>query len=452
MIRQGELVEIEIQDVSSDGNGVGKIDSQVIFVPHTVTGDRILAKLIKVKKKYAQGRLEKIINPSDNRIRPRCIVADKCGGCKWQHINYAHQLEIKHNQVKETLSRIGGFTEFEVEDILADTELAYRNKASYPLGISDNGNIKAGYYREGSHQIINLNQCPIQDERLNPLLAEIKQDLQELGIPIYDENTKKGILRHLCFRIGRNTGEILITIVITKPSNYKLAQQAPLWLERYPDVVGVTLNYNPRPTNVIFGEETELLAGRLYLKEEFAGLTFTLRTESFFQVNTNVAESLFTWVIDELNLQGHETVIDLYCGIGTLTLPIAKKVDKVIGIEFDKIAIELANHNAVINDIDNVKFMEGKSEVIFPELTTDADVVILDPPRKGCQPEVIEALLKMKPRKIVYVSCHPATLARDLKMLCENNDYRLERVKPADFFPQTTHVETAVILQSTTTH
>ncbi|MBE9222635.1 23S rRNA (uracil(1939)-C(5))-methyltransferase RlmD [Cyanobacterium stanieri LEGE 03274] len=446
MIRQGELVEIDIEDVSSDGNGVGKIDSQVIFIPHTVTGDRIQAKLIKVKKKYAQGRLEKIINPSNHRIRPRCIVADKCGGCKWQHIDYQHQLEIKKNQVKETLTRIGDFTNFEVEDILADTDLGYRNKASYPFGVSQNGNLKAGYYREGSHQIVNLNQCPIQDERLNPLLAEIKQDLQELGIPVYDENTKKGILRHLCFRIGKNTGEILITIVISKPSNFKLAEQAPIWLERYPNVVGVTLNYNPKPTNVIFGEETELLAGRLYLKEEFAGLTFTLRTETFFQVNTTVAESLFKWVIDALNLQGNETVIDLYCGIGALTLPIAQKVDSVMGIEFDKVAIELANHNAVINDIDNVRFVVGKAEVVFPELTTIADIVILDPPRKGCQPEVIESLGKMKPQKIVYVSCHPATLARDLKLLCENNDYVIERVKPADFFPQTTHVETAVIL------
>ncbi|WP_083260405.1 23S rRNA (uracil(1939)-C(5))-methyltransferase RlmD [Cyanobacterium sp. IPPAS B-1200] len=446
MIRQGELVEIDIEDVSSDGNGVGKIDSQVVFIPHTVTGDRISAKLIKVKKKYAEGRLEKVITPSQHRIRPRCIVADKCGGCKWQHIDYQHQLEIKKNQVKETLTRIGGFTDFEVEDILADTELAYRNKASYPFGVSQNGTLKAGYYREGSHQIVNLNQCPIQDERLNPLLAEIKQDLQELGIPVYDENTRKGILRHLCFRIGKNTGEILITIVISKPSNFKLAEQAPLWLERYPNVVGVTLNYNPKPNNVIFGEETELLAGRLYLKEEFAGLTFTLRTETFFQVNTNVAESLFEWVIDTLDFQGNETVIDLYCGIGTLTLPIAKKVNNVIGIEFDKVAIELANHNATINDIENARFVVGKSEVIFPELTITADVVILDPPRKGCQPEVIESLGKMKPAKIVYISCHPATLARDLKLLCENGDYHIEKVKSADFFPQTTHVETAVIL------
>lgn len=448
MIKQGELVELEIQDVSTDGNGVAKIEPQVFFVPQTVTGDRISAKVIQKKKKYLQGKVESIIEPSSHRIRPRCIVADKCGGCQWQHIDYDYQLQIKQNQVKQTLARIGGFTDFTVDEILAGESLGYRNKANYPLGVSANGTLKAGYYRQGSHQIVNLNQCPIQDERLNPLLAEIKQDLQELGIPVYDETTKKGILRHLCFRIGRNTGEILITIVITKPSNFKLEQQASIWMERYPQVVGVTLNQNASNTNVIFGQHTDLLAGRLYLKENFAGLTFTLRTETFFQVNTPVAEALFLEVINALNLGGTETVIDLYCGIGTLTLPIARKVRKVIGIESNTTAIELAKHNAVINNIDNSQFIKGRSEIIFPELTDVADIVILDPPRKGCQPQVIESLLVMKPRKIVYISCHPATLARDLKYLCQNGDYQIERVQPADFFPQTTHVETAVILKS----
>lgn len=446
MIRQGEIVEVVIEDVSSDGDGVAKIDSQVIFIPQTVTGDRLQAKIIRDKKKYAYGRVEEIIEPSPYRIKSRCIVSDKCGGCQWQHIDYQHQLTIKQNQVQEALTRIGGFTDFTVQNILADNDLGYRNKASYPLGVSSTGALKAGYYRHGSHQIVNINQCPIQDNRLNPLLAEIKEDLMELGIPIYDETTKTGILRHLCFRIGANTGEILITIVITKPSNFKLAQQAPLWMERYPQVVGVTLNHQPLPINVIFGKKTELLAGRLYLKETFANLTFTLRTESFFQVNTIMAEKLWTMVEGALHLSGEETVIDLYCGVGTFTLPIAQKVRQVIGIESDNIAVELAKHNAVINNIDNVKFLEGRSEIIFPELTTQADIVILDPPRKGCQVEVIEALLSMKPKYIVYISCHPATLARDLKFLCDTQNYDIMLVQPADFFPQTTHVETAVIL------
>ena len=213
MIQQGDLVTLEIEDVSSEGNGIGKVNQQVVFIPNTVTGDRVSSRIVRVKKKYAEGKLENIEEKSKYRIRPRCIVADKCGGCQWQHIDYEYQLKIKANQVKETLMRIGGFTEVTVETILSGDDLGYRNKVNYPLGISDNGNLKAGYYRQGSHHIVNINQCPIQDDRLNPLLKEIKEDLQRLEIPVYDEKTKKGALRHLSFRIGKNTGEILLTLV-----------------------------------------------------------------------------------------------------------------------------------------------------------------------------------------------------------------------------------------------
>jgi 23S rRNA (uracil1939-C5)-methyltransferase len=446
MIQQGELVTLDIEDVSSEGNGIGKINQQVVFVPNTVTGDRITTRIIRVKKKHAEGKLEEIQEDSKYRIRPRCIVADKCGGCQWQHIDYEYQLKVKETQVKETLTRIGGFKDFRVETIFSDEDLGYRNKVNYPLGVAENGNIKAGYYQLGSHQIVNINQCPIQDDRLNPLLKEIKQDLQTLQIPIYNEETRKGALRHLCFRIGKNTGEILLTLVSAQVSNAAIEKQAQKWLQHYPNLVGVCLNHNPKSTNVIFGKETDLLAGRLYLNEIFAGLTFHLRPETFFQVNTNVAEALFKQVLSQLDLQGNEIVIDLYCGIGTFTLPIAKKAKQVIGIESHNLSIEQANRNAQVNNIENVKFILGQTEVILPEMDEKPDIIILDPPRKGCQPEVIETLLTLKPQKIVYISCHPATLARDLKMLCENGDYKLTFVQPADFFPQTPHVETAAIV------
>jgi 23S rRNA (uracil1939-C5)-methyltransferase len=447
MIQQGQLVTLDIEDISSEGNGIGKVNQQVVFVPNTITGDRISSRIVRVKKKYAEGKLEEIQENSRYRIRPRCIVADKCGGCQWQHIDYEYQLKVKENQVKETLIRIGGFSGFSVETILSDDDLGYRNKVNYPLGISENGTIKAGYYRHGSHQIVNINQCPIQDDRLNPLLAEIKQDLQKLQIPIYDEKTRKGALRHLCFRIGKNTGEILLTLVSAQVSNAFIEKQAQIWLQRYANLVGVCLNHNPKATNTIFGKDTDLLAGRLYLREIFAGLTYHLRPETFFQVNTNVAESLFNKVLTQLNLQGNEIVVDLYCGIGTFTLPIAKKAKQVIGIESYSISIEQANRNAEVNEIENVKFILGESEIIFPEIDEKPDLVILDPPRKGCQPQVIETLLTVKPQKIVYISCHPATLARDLQQLCRNDDYKLTFVQPADLFPQTPHVETAVILE-----
>lgn len=446
MIKQGDLVEVEINDVSSEGSGVARIDQQVVFIPNTVTGDRISSRIVRVKKKYAQGQLEEFRKNSAYRIRPRCIVADKCGGCQWQHINYSYQLQLKQNQVKETLTRIGGFADLQVEPIISGEDLSYRNKVNYPLGVSHTGQIKAGYYRQGSHQIVNINQCPIQDQRLNPLLAEIKQDLQQLQIPIYDEKTHKGALRHLCFRIGKNTGEILLTLVSAELSDDTMDKQAEKWMKRYPNLVGVTLNYNPQKTNVIFGQKTELLAGRPYLIEQFARLNYHLRAETFFQVNTTVAEDLLTAILNKLSLTGEETVLDLYCGVGTFTLPFAQKVKKAIGVESYSLSIEQAQRNAEINNIDNVEFITETTETFLPTLEIKPDLVILDPPRKGCQTEVIESLKQIKSNFILYISCHPATLARDLQLLCQEGDYRIMFVQPADFFPQTPHVETAVIL------
>lgn len=447
MIQQGDLVEVEIEDVSSEGKGIARIEQQVVFIPNTVTGDRISSRIVRVKKNYGEGKLEQLKHSSPHRIRPRCIVADKCGGCQWQHINYPYQLQIKQKQVQETLTRIGGFKDLPLEEIISGDDLAYRNKVSYPLARANTGQIKAGYYRQGSHQIVNINQCPIQDKRLNPLLAEIKQDLQQLPIAIYEEKNHQGGLRHLCFRIGQNTGEILLTLVSAQLSDDNLEKQAQTWMKRYPCLVGVTLNYNPQKTNVIFGQKTELLAGRPYLVEKFSGLSYHLRAETFFQVNTTVAEKLLTTVLNQLPLTGNETILDLYCGVGTFTLPFAQKVKKAIGVESYHLSILQAQKNAEINQIDNVEFISQTTETFLPTLEIKPDIVILDPPRKGCQEEVIQALKQIKPNYIVYISCHPATLARDLQLLCQEEDYHIQLVQPADFFPQTPHVETVVILQ-----
>lgn len=449
MIRQGEIVSVTIEDVSSEGYGVGRINQQVVFIPDTVTGDRVKSRIVRVKKKYAEGKIKEVEVKSAYRIRPSCIVADKCGGCQWQHIDYQYQLQLKENQVREALSRIGGFADIRVEKIIAGPSLGYRNKVSYPLAVSATGMLKAGYYRRGSHQVVNINKCPIQDERLNPLLAGIKKDLQASQIPVYDEKTRKGVLRHLCFRIGRNTGEILVTLVSARKMGEKLKTMAQNWMKTYPGIVGVTLNYNPKATNVIFGEETELLAGRDYIREIFAGLTFHLRPDTFFQVNTSVAEDLLFSILSRLNLRGTETVLDLYCGIGTFTLPLAQKVKKVIGVESYCQSIMQAEENARINGIDNVQFITGEVETVLPTLAVQPEVVILDPPRKGCEETVMETLRQMQPETIVYISCHPATLARDLRRLMGKEgegDYSIQWVQPADFFPQTCHVETAVIV------
>ncbi|QYX33004.1 23S rRNA (uracil(1939)-C(5))-methyltransferase RlmD [Sphaerospermopsis torques-reginae] len=446
--QQGEVIELEISDLSDTGDGVGRFDQRVVFVPDTVVSDRTLVRLTHVKPKYAHATLKQILQPSPQRIRPSCIVADKCGGCQWQHINYDYQLTAKHNQVTQALERIGGFVNPPVAPVLStSSSLGYRNKATYPVRISATGQVQAGYYQKGSHQLINLNQCPVQDSRLNPLLAEVKQDIQKRGWSIYDENRHQGQIRHLSLRIGRRTGEMLLTLVVKDRNLPDIETQAQQWLQRYPQLVGVCLNRNSDRTNAIFGKDTTCIAGIPYLREKFAGLEFQIRPDTFFQVHTETAEALLQVIQSELNLQGHEVLVDAYCGIGTLTLPLAKQARQVIGLEVQSAAVEQAIFNAQQNGINNVTFQVGAVEKNLPNLGIIPDIVLLDPPRKGCEANVIKSLLNLKPSRIIYVSCKVATLARDLKLLCEHGQYHLTRVQPADFFPQTAHVETAAFLQ-----
>jgi 23S rRNA (uracil1939-C5)-methyltransferase len=445
--QQGQLVEVSITDLNDTGEGVGRLGGRVIFVPDTVTGDRALVRLVHVKPNYANGKLHQLLEPSPHRIRPHCIVADKCGGCQWQHIAPEYQQVAKHNLVVQALERIGGFTNPPVAPILtADSSLAYRNKATYPLKRSATGQVQAGYYQKGSHQLINLNQCPVQDSRLNPLLAEIKQDIEQLGWSVYDEHRHQGRLRHLSLRIGRRTGEMLLTLVSTDWNLKNLEVQAQKWLTRYPKLVGVCVNRNSNRTNAIFGDETRCIAGQPYLREEFGGLQFQLRSETFFQVNTSSAEALLDVIVEQLALQGDEVLVDAYCGIGTFTLPLAQRVRQAIGLEVQPTSVEQAQLNAQLNGIGNVIFKAGAVETLLPQLGIAPDVVLLDPPRKGCDRSVIETLLQTKPGRIVYVSCKPATLARDLKLLCQTGSYQLTHIQPADFFPQTSHVECAAFL------
>ena len=445
--QQGQVVEVSITDLSDTGEGVGRLGGRVIFVPDTVTGDRALIRLVRVKSNYATGKLHQLLEPSPHRIRPNCIVADKCGGCQWQHIADQYQQQAKHKLVVQALERIGGFTSITVAPILTgDSSLAYRNKATYPLKRSSTGQVQAGYYQKGSHQLINLNQCPVQDSRLNPLLAEIKQDIEQMGWSVYDERRHQGRLRHLSLRIGRRTGEMLLTLIATDWNLRDLEAQTQKWLTRYPKLVGVCMNRNPNRSNVIFGEETRCVAGQPYLREEFAGLEFQLGSETFFQVNTEAAEALLNVIVEQLALSGDEVLVDAYCGIGTFTLPLAQQVRQVIGLEVQATSVEQAQMNAQHNGITNVTFQAGAVETLLPQLGITPDIVLLDPPRKGCDRAVIETLLHTLPKRIVYVSCKPATLARDLKLLCQTGGYQLTHIQPADFFPQTSHVECAAFL------
>jgi 23S rRNA (uracil1939-C5)-methyltransferase len=450
--QQGQLIEIDITDLADTGDGIGRFDQLVVFVADTVPGDRVLVRLQQVKSTYATAKLETLVKISEHRIRPNCIVADKCGGCQWQHVDYDYQLKTKQNQVIQALERLGGFSDLPCDEILAGKIdnfpqfLGYRNKATYPLARSAAGQIQAGYYQKGTHKLVNLNQCPVQDPRLDPLLKEVKEDIHWMNWPVYDEKQHTGELRHLSLRIGRRTGEMLLTLIARTGDLPGIETQASDWLKSYPKLAGVCLNINSAKTNVIFGSETRCIAGRSHLREEFAGLEFQLRADTFFQVNTEAAEGLLQVIASQLNLQGNEVLVDAYCGIGTFTLPLAKQVQIAIGLEVQPEAIAQAELNAQLNDLTNVTFHVGTVEDLLPHLGVKPDIVLLDPPRKGCDRTVLEAIKEMQPNRIVYVSCKPATLARDLKLLCENGGYKLVRVQPADFFPQTSHVECVAFL------
>jgi 23S rRNA (uracil1939-C5)-methyltransferase len=449
--QQGETLELEITDLSGSGDGVGRWDNRVVFVPDTVPGDRIQARLVFTKPSFGRGKLLEVLTPGGDRVRPACIVADKCGGCQWQPVAYAAQLAAKERQITDALQRIGGFTAIPMDAILAaESPLSYRNKVTYPLGLSAEGQVKAGYYRKGTHQIINLNQCPVQDEHFNPLLAEVKHDIQTQGWSIYDETTHNGQMRHLVFRIGRRTGELLLTLVSNTWDLPGIEDLAAQWKERYPELVGVCVNRNQAQGNTIFGPETRYVVGQPYLTERFAGLEFHIYPTTFFQVYTEQAERLLRCVLDHLNLQGKETVVDAYCGVGTLTLPLARRAGYCLGLEVQAEAVDVARENAQLNAIENIRFQVGTVATLLPTVTEvlggdRPDIVVLDPPRKGCEGGVLDALLTLKPPHIVYMSCNPATLARDLKQLCAGG-YRLERLQPADFFPQTSHVECVAFL------
>ncbi len=458
--QQGQLLDVTIADLNHEGAGVGRWEGRVVFVPDTVPGDRLWVRLVRVKPQYAQGKIHELIAPSPHRVRPSCIVADKCGGCQWQHVDYAYQLEAKRQLVIQDLERLGGIHSPPVDPVLAiGASLGYRNKATYPVRAagkedqprvqaefeSSSSRVQAGYFQKSSHHLINLNQCPIQDQQLNPFLAQIKQDIQQRGWPIYDEKLHRGEVRHLGLRIGRRTGEVLLTIVAKSGKLPNLDEQAQEWMHRYPNLVGVCLNLNPDRTNTIFGSETRCITGQQALREQFAGLEFQIQPTTFFQVNTEQAEALLQEIIQELQLQGNETLLDAYCGIGTMTLPLAKRVQTAIGIEVQPEAIEQARANAVFNGITNATFHIGTVEQVLPQLHLQPEIVLLDPPRKGCDPTVLDTLLKMKVSRIVYVSCNSSTLARDLKRLSPK--YKLTRVQPADFFPQTAHIESAAFLQ-----
>ena len=441
-VKQGEAYELTIGRLGVNGEGVGRIDGFTVFVPYALPGEKIVAGITEVKKSYAIGKLRKILMSSPDRVAPRCPIYDKCGGCQLQHLSYEAQLKMKQQQVRDAVTRIGGLPEVPVLPLLgAANPWNYRNKMQFPVGKSK-GKITIGCYSMGTHNIIDTDNCAIQKELNNDVVKAVREVINRLSIPTYDEDKHTGILRHVVGRVGKN-GDTMVILVTAAAELYNAKQIVNLLRKRLPKLVSVQQNIQTYRNNVIMGRETKLLWGKPTISDSIGSLTFHISPRSFFQVNTEQADILYRKALEFANLKGEEIVIDAYCGTGTISLFLAKKAHKVYGIEIVKPAILDAQKNARDNNVHNAEFIVGDATEVMPRLYKQGirpDVVVVDPPRAGCTEEVLKTFAAMEPDRIVYVSCNPATLARDLKIL-DGLGYKAKKIQPVDMFPMTAHVE-----------
>ena len=447
--RKNDIVTLKIEDCGIDGEGIGKADGFTVFVKDAVIGDTVRAKIMKAKKNYGYGRLEEIITPSPDRVEPKCQFARQCGGCQLQALSYEKQLEFKTSKVRGHLERIGGFTDIPMEKILGmDQPFHYRNKAQFPVGKSKDGRIITGFYAGRTHSIIENRDCALGVTRNKEVLDRVIAHMEKFHIQPYDENTGKGLVRHVLIRYGFFTDEMMVCLII---NGEKLPGEEALVksLRQIPEAVSVMVNVNKKRNNVILGEKVRLLWGQPYITDKIGEISYQISPLSFFQVNPYQTGRLYGKALEYAQLSGNETVWDLYCGIGTISLFLAQKAKMVRGVEIIPAAIENAKENACLNGFDNTEFFVGKAEEVLPEQFARtgerADVIVVDPPRKGCDETLLSTIIKMQPDRVVYVSCDSATLARDLKYLCERG-YELKKVCPVDMFPNTVSVETVVLL------
>lgn len=469
---KNDCVELTIEDIGVSGEGIGKVDGYTLFVKDTVIGDVVRVKIMKAKKNYGYARLMDIIKPSEDRVEPACPIARQCGGCQIQAMNYNAQLKYKQKLVKDNLLRISGLTEgadYEMCEILGmDTPFRYRNKAQYPVGEDKDGNIVMGFYAGHTHSII---ACPDDDCMLGHrdnafILNAVKEWMKEYRVRAYNENIHKGTVRHVLIRTGYHTDEVMVCLVTKKMLRKEAADGLVKAIQKLKlNVASLVVNINKEDTNVILGKECITLYGRPYIEDYIGDIKFQISPLSFYQVNPKQTEVLYNKALEFAGLKGNESVWDMYCGIGTISLFLAKKAGKVYGVEIVPQAIEDAKNNAKINNIDNAEFFVGKAEEVVPAFykkqtgvqsdndsidskeydMTRPDVVVVDPPRKGCDKKLLDTIVSMTPDRIVYVSCDSATLARDLKLLVEYG-YKVEKVQPVDQFGNTVHVETVCLL------
>ena len=448
-VQKNQTIELSFEDMTHDGSGVGKINGYPIFVANTLPGEKATVKVIKVKKNFAVGRRVNLIEASPHRVKPPCNVFYKCGGCQLQHMSYEMQLQTKQNQVQNALKRIAHIDDVTVEPTIGmEDPWRYRNKVQIPVG-EKNGRLITGFYRPRTHDIIHdMEKCIITAEVNDRLVDVVRGVADELGIPAYDEHTHRGVLRHIMVRSGENTGQTMIVIV----TRTKEIPQKDEFLERIlakqPNITSIMHNINPDRTNVIYGKETKWLWGEEYIYDTIGEIKFAISARSFYQINPKQTKVLYDKALEYADLSGGETVIDAYCGIGSISLFLAQKAKKVYGVEIVPEAIQDAKKNAELNGMTNTEFVVGQAEKVMPAWTEEGmkpDVIVVDPPRKGCDQALLDAMVDMSPDRIVYVSCNPATFARDLVTLTEGG-YKLKKVQPVDMFPQTSHVECVALM------
>lgn len=447
--KKNDICQVTIEDIGTDGEGIGKIDGFTLFIKDAVLGDTIEAKIMKAKKNYAYAKLEKVLTPSPFRVQPKCQFHKQCGGCQVQAMDYAKQLEFKHNKVRNNLIRIGGLDAEYVDSIMEtpvgmDTPFNYRNKAQFPFGKNKEGKTITGFYAGRTHSIIENTDCALGVAENKDILEKILKYMEEEKVAPYEEEAHKGLLRHALIRKGFATGQLMVCLVINGkklPAEDKLVHS----LLEVEGMTSISVSVNTEKTNVIMGKEIRLLYGTEQIEDEIDGITFKISPLSFYQVNPVQTERIYSQALQYADLNGDETVWDLYCGIGTISLFLARCAKQVYGVEIVPQAIDDAKENAKRNGIKNVDFYVGKAEVVLPEKYEKegifADVIVVDPPRKGCDEECLSTMVQMQPKRIVYVSCDSATLARDVKYL-EEHGYKLMKARIFDNFPQSVHVET----------
>ena len=447
--RKNDIVTLEIVDCGTDGEGIGKADGFTVFVKDAVIGDTVTAKIMKAKKNYGYGRLKEILKPSPYRVEPICPSARQCGGCQLQAVSYEEQKAFKEKKLRGHLERIGGFKELPMEPLIGmDEPYHYRNKAQFPVGRNKEGRIVTGFYAGRTHAIIENRDCALGIPQNKEVLDRVIAHMEKYNIAPYDEMTGKGLVRHIFVRYGFFTGELMVCLIINGqdlPHQKELVEK----LGEIPGMTSISLNINKKRNNVILGDKIKTIWGKEYITDKIGDISYEISPLSFFQVNPHQTWKLYSKALEYADLHGEETVWDLYCGIGTISLFLAQKAKFVRGVEIVPAAIEDARRNAHLNEIDNVEFFVGKAEEVLPREYEKngvyADVIVVDPPRKGCDEMLLKTILKMQPKRVVYVSCDSATLARDLRFLCDNG-YELKKVCGVDQFPQTVHVETVVLL------